>query len=357
LRTTLSGIANIDRFIREHEQSWLRLDELTARVRRKPKGMNAAERTEFLDLYQRTSAHLSQLRSQTPDRDLDARLTRLLADASGALYGQSEGGARAIATFVRETFPAALWHIRRYVGIATLLFLVPAVITALWVGLSDDVRSTIPPAVAETYVNEDFEDYYSSEAAAEFATSVFINNIWVSFLAYAAGIVFCIGTAFVLISNGVLIGQAAGLFIDAGQLPRFFGLILPHGFLELTAIVIAGGAGLVLGWTVIAPGDRSRSDALAEEGRRSVVVVLGLIVVFLAAALIEGFVTGSPLSTFVRVGIGASSWVAFLLYVAVYGRRAAALGKTGQWGDSRPSWEDGRDEILSSRATVGIGQD
>lgn len=278
-----------------------------------------------------------------------------MADAGGALYGQNESGVKAIATFVRETFPAAVWHIRRPILVSALLLFVPAVIMAAWVGLSDDLQSTIPPALAEAYIEEDFEAYYSSEAAAEFATTVFINNIWVSFLAYAAGIVFCVGTAFVLINNGVFIGEAAGLFVAEGQLGRFFGLILPHGFLELSAIVIAGGAGLVLGWTVIAPGDRTRGDALAEEGRRSVVVVLGLIVVFLAAALIEGFVTGSPLSTLVRVGIGASSWLAFVLYIVAYGRRAAARGLTGQWGESRPSWDDENVDELSDRATVALG--
>jgi len=181
---------------------------------------------------------------------------------------------------------------------------------------------------------------------------VFVNNIWVSFLAFALGIGFCVGTVYVLVFNGVNIGQMAGLFADAGELEKFFGLILPHGMLELTAIVIAGGTGLVLGWTIIAPGDRTRADALAEEGRRAVVVVMGLILVFLAAALIEGFVTGSPLSTPIRVGIGVASWVAFVLYVLVYGRRAAREGRTGLWGELRPSWEDQDDDELSSRAVV-----
>ena len=162
------------------------------------------------------------------------------------------------------------------------------------------------------------------------------------------------GTAFVLINNGIVIGEAGGLFAASGELGKFFGLILPHGLLELSAIVIAGGAGLVLGWTIIAPGDRTRADALADEGRRSIVVVMGLVLVFLAAALIEGFVTGSPLSTPARVGIGTATWLAFTLYVVVYGRRAAARGRTGMWGDDRPRWTDGPVNELTSRATVAI---
>jgi len=316
--------------------------------------MTRPERDEFLDLYQRASAHLSQLRSTTPDAALDARLTHIVAEAHHALYGQRKADRKQFFRFFSETFPAAVWHIRRQILAAAILFFAPALIISVWIGVSDSAQDTIPPALAETYVNEDFESYYSSEAAAEFATTVFINNIWVSFLAFAVGIAFCVGTGYVLIANGVALGTAGGLFAASGELPKFFGLILPHGLLELTAIVVAGGAGFVLGWTVIDPGDRTRADALADEGRRSVVVVMGLILVFLAAAIIEGFVTGSPLSTLARVGIGSAAWVAFTLYVLVYGRRAAAHGLSGLWGDDRPRWSDAPVAELSGRATIAI---
>jgi len=343
---------NIDQFIRTHEPAWRKLEALSRRVRRTPKGTTRAERSEFLHLYQLTSAHLSQLRSGSTEPHLDARLTRLLADSSDALYGQRQKGAKGFLDFFRVSFPAALWHLRRYIYVSAALFFLPAILMALYVANVEEATAGIPPAVAETYINEDFESYYSSEAAAEFATTVFINNIWVSFMAFALGIVLCVGSAFVLVNNGVMLGQAAGLFAEAGQLDKFFGLILPHGMLELTAIVIAGGTGLVLGWTIIAPGDRTRADALAEEGRRVIVVVLGLVLVFFAAALIEGFVTGAPLSTLIRVGIGVASWLAFVLYAIVYGRRAAADGRTGLWGELRPGWEDQNDAELSTRAVV-----
>jgi len=343
---------NIDQFIREHQVSWSRLEALTADVRRRPRSMSVHDRKEFLDLYSLTSAHLSQLRSQSGDPDLDVKLTGLLASASASLHGQKASPVTAVRVFFRDTFPAAVWHIRRPIGLAALLFFVPAIVMGIWVATSETVQASIPPALAETYVNEDFEAYYSTESASQFATQVFVNNVWVSFLAFALGIAFCVGTGFVLIQNGLVLGQAAGLFAEAGELGKFFGLILPHGMLELTAIIVAGGTGLVLGWAVIAPGDRTRSDALAEEARRAVVVVIGLILVFLAAALIEGFVTGAPLSTAIRVGIGVLSWLAFTVYVAIFGRQAAARGKTGLIGESRPSWTDEPLEILDSTATV-----
>ena len=96
----------------------------------------------------------------------------------------------------------------------------------------------------EAYVNEDFESYYSSEPAAQFASEVFVNNVQVAIYAFAAGILLCGLTAYILVTNGANVGVAAGLFAAAGQSPKFWGLILPHGLLELSAVVIAGAAGL-----------------------------------------------------------------------------------------------------------------
>ena len=161
-----------------------------------------------------------------------------------------------------------------------------------------------------------------------------VNNIQVSFLAFALGIVFCLGTAYILAFNGLNLGIAAGLFYNVGEPSKFWGLILPHGLLELSAVVVAGAAGLRLGWALIAPGDQTRGQALAQEGRRSVVIVLGLVLAFILAGLIEGFVTPSSLSTPVRIGIGVLAELAFVLYIVSRGRAAEALGLSGQWGES-----------------------
>jgi uncharacterized membrane protein SpoIIM required for sporulation len=119
------------------------------------------------------------------------------------------------------------------------------------------------------------------------------------------------------------------LFAAAGQQPKFWGLILPHGLLEISAVIIAGAAGLRLGWTIIDPGDRGRASALAEEGRRAAMVVLGLVPVFGVAGAIEGFITGRSLPTALRVGICAAVCALFWAYVTVLGRHATASGVTG----------------------------
>ena len=119
----------------------------------------------------------------------------------------------------------------------------------------------------------------------------------------------------------------------AGKLDIFFGLITPHGLLELTAVFIAGGAGIRLGWQIIAPGPRPRSVALAEEGRSTLTIALGLVVVLLVSGVVEAFVTPSGLPTWARIALGATVWIGFLSYVTVFGRRADRVGDLGDVAD------------------------
>jgi uncharacterized membrane protein SpoIIM required for sporulation len=321
---------DLDRFLAANGPTWERLEQLTARANRGIRRLDAAELDELVALYQRTSTHLSLVRTYARDPGLVARLTGLVAAAAAVVYGTRPRTLRAFGRFFAATFPAAVWHLRRFVAVSALLLVVPAVAMGLWLDLSPRaVDAAAPAAVRQSFLEEDFEAYYSSAPASEFAAQVFTNNVRVAVLAFATGILACLPTAFVLALNGANVGVAGGLFAAAGQSPRFFGLILPHGLLELTAVAIAGAAGLALGWAWLVPGDRLRRDALAEEGRRAVVVVLGLVAAFAAAGLIEGFVTGRPWPTALRVGIGVLAWTAFGLYLVAQGRRAAASGLTG----------------------------
>jgi len=109
----------------------------------------------------------------------------------------------------------------------------------------------------------------------------------------------------------------------------FFGLILPHGLLELTAVFVAGATGLRLFWAWIDPGPRTRAAAVAQEGRSAMAVALGLVVVLAVSGVIEAFVTPSPLPTWARISIGALAEVGFLAYVFTVGRWAWQRGVTG----------------------------
>jgi uncharacterized membrane protein SpoIIM required for sporulation len=243
-----------------------------------------------------------------------------------------------VGRFFAVTFPAAVWHTRRFVLVSFALTMVPALAMGVWLARSPAaLDASAPAAVREAYVNGDFEDYYSSQPAEAFAAQVFTNNVQVGFLAFAGGVLVCLPTAYVLAFNGARLGEVAGLFAAVGQSGKFWGLILPHGLLELTAVFVAGATGLMLGWSLIDPGDRPRADALVDAGRRAIVIVVGLIAVFATAGLIEGFVTGHVGSTVVRVGIGAAAELAFLVYVVTQGRAAARRGLTGALGEDEGS--------------------
>ena len=227
-----------------------------------------------------------------------------------------------------------MWVSRRFIAASAALLFVPALAVGVWLANSPEALEIAVPKEGQQALIEQAEDYYSSKPASEFSTQVLINNIEVSFLAFAAGIVFCVGTAFFLILNAANIGALGGLFVHAGKGGEFFGLILPHGLLELTAIVIAGGAGFRLGWAVIAPGDRTRGEALSEEGRRSVVIILGLMLCFVVAGLIEGFVTPSGLPTSGRIAFGVVVELLFVSWIVTRGRNAEARGLSGLFSES-----------------------
>ncbi len=315
---------DIDRYVAEHEQPWQRLAVLARRARH-PKHLGVGELDELLALYQRTATNLSYVRTAVDDPALVGRLTRLVAAAHGAIYGQPIRGRRTVRRFFTEAFPAALWHQRWFVVVATALTFVPALALGLWISHSPRAyEATAPAAVREAYVQNDFETYYSSEPAVQFASEVFTNNVRVAAFAFAAGILLCVLTAWILVQNGLNLGLAAGLFAVAGQEPRFWGLIIPHGLIELSAVIVAGAAGLRLGWTVIDPGDRTRGAALAEEGRRAALVLMGVVLMLAVAGTIEGFVTGRGTPTAVRVLLGIGVAGAFWAYIVTLGRRAFA---------------------------------
>jgi uncharacterized membrane protein SpoIIM required for sporulation len=325
---------DIDRYIAGNTPVWDRLAQLTVRAERGAGRLDAAELEELVRLYQRVATHLSYARTHYGDPALTAKLSGLVARSGAVVYGTRPRTLRAVGRFFAATFPAAMWHIRWFIAVAALVSVLPAIGFGIWLANSPAaVEATAPAAVREAYVNHDFEAYYSSAPASQFAASVFSNNVQVAFVAFAVGILLCVGTLSVLIVNGANLGVALGLFAAVGRQPKFWGLVLPHGMLELTGVFVAGAAGLRLGWTLIDPGDRPRLYALAEEGRRTVVIVIGIILTFAVAGSIEGFVTGRPWPTALRVGIGVLAEIAFLAYAIGLGRRAAARGLTGALGE------------------------
>jgi uncharacterized membrane protein SpoIIM required for sporulation len=325
---------DIDRYIAQNQPAWDRLEQLCAAARRNAHRISGDELDELVALYQRTSAQLAHSRTTFDDVALVARLSRLVGVARGTIYRTRTRPARAAGLFFTTTFPAAVWHSRRAIGIAALLMLVPAVVVGFWLGNNADARrAEVSPHLQQALATHDFQHYYSSTAASEFETHVTVNNIQVGLEAFASGVLLGVPTVVALFYNGYNIGIDAAVMHAYHRDGLFWGLLLPHGLLELTSVAIAGGAGLMLAWALIVPGERTRGRALAEEALRAVTMMGGLVVTFTIAGFTEAWVTPSGLPTWARVGIGATIEALFLLYVVGLGRRAARQGITGAIGE------------------------
>lgn len=327
---------DLDAFVAVHGRDWDRLDRLARRRR-----LSGAEVDELVQLYQRAATHLSVVRSSSPDAMLVARLSGTVARARGAVAGGHEPLWREVARIATVSFPAAVYRARWWAGGAASASLLVAAAFATWVALTPRAQAAVgTQAQIQQLVQHDFEDYYSENAAGGFAAQVWTNNAWVAALCFALGIT-GVGVVWVLLQNAVNLGLSAGLMAANDRLSLFFGLITPHGLLELTAVFVAAGAGLKVFWAWVDPGPRPRSQALGEEGRAMVTVAIGLVVVLFVSGLVEAFVTPSPLPTWARILIGVAVWVAFLAYVAHFGRAAVRAGETGDLaadlaGDTRP---------------------
>ncbi len=318
---------DLDVFVAAHRREWDRLDALVRRGR----SLTGAEADEMVALYQRVATHLSVVRSASPDPALVGRLSSLVARARGAVTGAHAPVWREVGLFLARRLPAALYRSSEWWAATGVACFAIAAATGWWVSGDPAVQASVaaPDEIRElTRPGGDFESYYSSEPATSFAGQVWTNNVQVSAIALFGGILI-VPTVAILLVNAAGVGVSGGLMDAAGRLDIFFGLITPHGLLELTAVFVAGGAGMRLGWTAIDPGPRKRADALAQEGRAAGAIVLGLAGVLLITGVIEAFVTPSGLSTAARVGIGVAAELLFLGYVFVLGRRAAHAGETG----------------------------
>ncbi len=322
----MGACVDIDAYVAAHRHEWARLAELTRRGGR----LRGDEVDELVTLYHRTATHLSVVRSSFPDPSLVARLSRLVADARAAVTGSHTPAWRDAARFLTVSFPAAVYRAWPWWTGAAAAFVLVGTLVGWWVAANPEVQATIAaPEEIRQLVEVEFEEYYSSHPAGSFAAQVWTNNAWVAAMSIAGGVLLGLPVLWVLWQNALNVGIAGGLMAANGRAGLFFGLILPHGLLELTAVFIAAGVGLRIGWTVVDPGPRTRSRALAEEGRAAGGVVLGLVLVLLVSGVLEAFVTPSPLPTWARIAVGAAVEAAFLAYVVVLGRRAVAHGETG----------------------------
>ena len=315
---------DLDAFVAAHQGEWQRLDALTRQRR-----LSGAEADEILDRYQRVATHLSVVRSAAPDPSLVTYLSSLLARARSRSAGTRTASWADLATFFTDTFPAALYRTRRWWVATAAANVGLAFVLGWWLVRNPQVESALlSPQEINQLVKVDFAHYYSEYAASHFAARVWTNNAWVSALCIALGVL-GLPVIYLLWKNVLNVAVIGSIMVHHHRAGVFFGLILPHGILELTAVFVAGATGLRLFWSWVEPGPRTRAQSVAREGRSAMSVALGLVVVLAVSGVIEAFVTPSPLPTWARVGIGVLAEAAFLTYVFTVGRWAVRRGATG----------------------------
>jgi uncharacterized membrane protein SpoIIM required for sporulation len=317
----------LDAFFTTHADEWDRLERLSRR-----RSLTGEEADELVTLYQRAATHLSVVRSAAPDPALVSRLSTLVARARAAATGSHDPAWRDVSRFFLRSFPAALYRTRRWWIATAAASVLVAVLVGAWGGGGPPQQAAVAaPEDVRQLVEHDFANYYSENAAGGFAAKVWTNNAWVAAQCIAFGVL-GLPVLWVLFQNALNVGLVGGLMAANDRLDLFFGLILPHGLLELTAVFVAAGTGLRLFWAWVDPGPRPRLRALGEEGRAAAAVVLGLVVVLAVSGVIEAFVTPSGLPTWARIAVGVLAEIAFLSYVFTLGRRAALAGETGDVG-------------------------
>ena len=321
-----------DAYAAAHSAEWDRLAALAAR-----RTLDGEASDELISAYQTASTQLSVLSSGAGESAYTDRLVTAIAAARRRFSGTSVGAAGMVARFFAIALPAALYRVRwTALGVAIGTFAVAALV-AWWLAVDPRALGAVGTSTElKQYLNHDFIDYYSNNPAASFAGQVWTNNAWLAAQSVATGIL-GVYVPYILIQNAVNLGAAAGIFVHYGRTDVLFSYIVPHGLLELTSLFVAAAAGLRIFWAWIAPGVRTRGQALAEEGRALFAVAVGATISLFVSGLIEGFVTPSSLPVWAKVAIGALALATFLFYMLVIGRRAVQAGETGDLADPASS--------------------
>ena len=322
---------NLDAFVRDRSEAWSRLETLVRDARRRAESLGPDGVLELGGLYRAASADLALARRAFPGDPVVARLERVVATARTLVYAvpSRRGG---LLGFVTHGYWRLVAERRTALAVAAALLFAPAFLSGAWALDDPGAAAGLVPGEYQsvTQPRPEGQDLgLAPDEEAAFSAAIMTNNIRVSLLAFAAGILAGLGTAAVLIINGVLLGAVAGLAVGAGNGRPFFELVSAHGVLELSCILVAGAAGLRFGWALVDPGYATRGDALRREARPALAMVLGTAPWLVVAGLVEGFVTGSG------TGLTGALVVGFALG-AVYWTLVAVLGRASR-GELEPS--------------------
>lgn len=325
------------RFAARKQAAWERFRrEALDAERRGLTAMDGPALAAFAARYREVAADLARARTYGADRTTLGYIERIVSAGHNALYGLRGVRRVPVGSLLLRELPGAVVRARRYVLAAFLLFVVPAVLGFALLRQSPGLAAQILPdemiARAEAGARQQAQGIGYAETPELFlpvvASSIIANNIQVTILAFAGGVTAGVGTALVLVFNGLFLGAILGMFANYGVADWLLTFVAGHGVLELTAIFMAGGAGLLVARALVAPGDWSRRDALVIHGRLAIQVLAAAALLLVLAGTIEGLLSASDAPAAVKLAVSAASAVLLgLLWAA--GRRASAVRATG----------------------------
>lgn len=316
---------NVGAFVRGRRPGWERLAALAARA--ESRRLPLAEVRELDRLYRRAAGDLAFARGAFPGSDAEVHLAQVTARAYGALYRPRGGGLSRALRVLADDAPAAF---RRHLGafaLALALFLGAAAAGALALALEPGAAALlVPEQVREAIAARRMWTEHLLQAAPGVSGSAIAhNNVTVASLAFALGLTAGLGTAVLLVTNGLLLGAVLAHAAQGGMAGPLLGFVAAHGPAELVALVLAAQAGFVLARAVVDPGEWPRSAALAAAGREAAPLLAMVVPVLATVALVESAISPSPrFPPLAKAALGIALATAVLGFLALRGRAAAS---------------------------------
>jgi|YelNatPaOPRAMG01_1025707.scaffolds.fasta_scaffold03898_11 uncharacterized membrane protein SpoIIM required for sporulation len=315
-------------FVSQKQASWKRLDQISRKALENG-GVRALSREEIRELgplYRRVSSDLAYARAHAVSNSLKTHLNTLVAQSYSLLYQTDTRNWNGMRRFFTHDFPQTFRR-RIYFFLTAVFGMSLGVIIAYLLVLhsSNNINIFIPPG---SMLHSSIKYWESGNVfhktgdgkSALYASTLMRNNIQVSFVAYAGGILAGVPTLIMLFYNGAVLGGLVALIHNVHQFGNFWPGILPHGVVELSETCIAGAAGLSLGWALLVPGEYSRKEALKLASADSVKLVLGGVLLLIFAGLVEGFISHSMLPKSIKLIFGPLSGLALYSYLFLSGR-------------------------------------
>ncbi|HXY79045.1 MAG TPA: stage II sporulation protein M [Candidatus Bathyarchaeia archaeon] len=304
-------------WLQKRRPYWARIDELLTRAGRTGvRNLTHPELQELALLYRQTASDLATIREDASSRSLAHYLNQLLGRAHNFIYMGRKSRPAGIVRFYRETFPQVFHDTFGYTFTAGAIFWVLAAAGATLAIINPGFQRYLLGAdMMETIERRQMWTHSIVTIKPLASSAIMTNNLSVSFTTFALGITAGVGTVFELMFNGLLIGVVGAACWEAGMSLQLWSFVAPHGVIELPAIFIAGGGGLLIAKGLLFPGTLPRRASLVREGGRAVRLVLGIIPMLIVAGTIEGFVSPSELPGPLKFGVAAGMFLLLLLFV------------------------------------------